>query len=228
MTVIFPESYGGIELIDDYAEEMLENILGIFKEQTRIEAFVRAYANRVTELEGAIFQTMYLLSSLDAAADVSYGGEWLRRFGVLVGQSREGSNDATWAAFIRARIAANRSSGAGDELIDIVHLIYDTYDLNGTLVPAGVSYAESYPKSAAITLLDDTGDIDPVAVARLLQDAKPAGTRLHLIYGSGFEPLTEGFTWGYENLYPEASTTLGYGSVTNVNIGGKWLSATGG
>lgn len=63
----------------------------------------------------------------DDADSPAYGigrGVQLDAIGVLVGQQRGSFNDATYRLILRAKIAADRSHGSGDELLRILAAIY--------------------------------------------------------------------------------------------------------
>lgn len=178
-----PSTYGGLTRETAYGDEAVDNLLGVFKDLPRIEAFVRAYADRITELEDAAWEVMVLLSDVDQA--LSKGGVWLERLGQLVGASRKGTNDDTFAAFIRARIAANRSRGTPDDLVLVLQRLYECGE-NCALV-------QRAPAWFALRLDEAAGRvISEIRAARVLQDAKPAGVRCVLEYNAG--PIAEAFT----------------------------------
>lgn len=163
--------------VGDHADRAVADLLFVHRQRTRIVALVRALAAGVQLLE-------------DPAYDFITGwnvnlvsGDALDVFGVIVGEQRQGLDDATYRRFIQARIKANVSDGTRDELIEIWQLIMDA-DV--------VRYFDAFPAGFALlayrsTFLDETVRVRARA---FMQDVKPAGVAMDLI-----EALTIAFTY---------------------------------
>jgi AcrR family transcriptional regulator len=83
----------------------------------RLEAFVRALAHGCQVLEDEIAARALALG-LDTANDAD-----LDLLGSIVGERREGLDDADYRRFIAARLLARKCNGTPDELLAILELI---------------------------------------------------------------------------------------------------------
>lgn len=151
-----------------------------------------AFAEEIQQIEDD-------LDALNSASIDNATGATLDAWGELVGQRRQGMADGQYRAFIRARIATNRSKGTAEELIQVIALI-TAADPGSVRVfnapPAGVqvSYVVRFPTPVAL---------QPVLRAQLLETL-PSGVRLDTITEGvdlpfaflGYEGPSGGFSTG--------------------------------
>lgn len=84
---------------------------------TNVEKLIAALAGPAQDVENML-QQLLLQRAIDTAVGVQ-----LDQLGVIVGQARLGLDDDTYRQFLRARIAANKSEGHFEDLIDVAALI---------------------------------------------------------------------------------------------------------
>jgi hypothetical protein len=89
-----------------------------FKNKPRIYAWIKSYMVEVQLLEDALWDifTKRLLQN-------SPTGDLLDKIGKIVGQDRNGFDDASYLVFISARIKTNRSDGRRETLLAITRLL---------------------------------------------------------------------------------------------------------
>lgn len=145
----------------------------------KITAFLTALVSPYQELELA-FRQLRDERGLGTAV-----GKQLEDIGKLVGQEREGLDDATYERYIRARIKTNRSSGLTEELIEITDLIlFDD--------AAYINVMHHYVATVVISIEDIelTEDLVTTLIG-FLRTAKAAGVRLILRWRES--PLVDTF-----------------------------------
>lgn len=155
--------------------ETVSHLLRQFREEgsgQTIQDLTSAMAESGAALETAAFDILELLDP-DAASGVH-----LDRLGKLVGQEREGRNDANYRIAIKARIAVNRSSGTLPELLNIVRILVGD---DAFIRAAG--YAKQGFDSGAYWIHADNVAV-PEEVAAMLGDADLAGVGGVLTYTS--------------------------------------------
>lgn len=159
-------------------------------DKPRIRALVESFGEGVQTQED---QTWDLLIStgLDEAT-----GDALDQWGELVGEQRGSLGDNDFRQFIMARMLVNTSSGLIDELIEILDV--------ATQPNVRVIHASNYPSGFYLQVERHSFMSDDVSrrVARLMEDARPAGRHMSLIEalvgGFGFEDdeTAEGYDVG--------------------------------
>jgi hypothetical protein len=85
--------------------------------QPLTSTLTRSLATGVQDIENTTFDLGLALQLASAS------GEWLDRFGAIVGELRGGLADAAYRRFIQARIQINRSQGEHERLIRIAQLM---------------------------------------------------------------------------------------------------------
>lgn len=104
----------------DHEAQMIGRLAQQFR-RPRIEAYLAVVAREVQALEDAL-QDLLTMRRLDTAT-----GLQLTRIGVKVGQPRNGvTDDDLYRRLVRARIAANRSRGVGEDVLRITRLVVDS------------------------------------------------------------------------------------------------------
>jgi hypothetical protein len=164
-----------LQLVPDWPDRGTDRLL-VAWDKPRIRALVASLGEGAQLQED---QTWDLLVStgLDEAT-----GDALDQWGELVGEQRGPLSDNDYRQFILARMLVNRSSGTVDELLEILDV--------ATQPNAGVYHQDNLP--AGFYLVVDRQQFMAEAtrrrVARLLEDARPAGRHMTVI-----ESLVQGF-----------------------------------
>ena len=186
--------------ITDHARQGLLSLNGPVWGMPRIASFVWAIVTGLQELENAV-QSVISLRTVEGATLTQ-----LKVLGKIVGQRYASEETETYRALIKARIAANRSSGTMDDLLRVVQALDYAY-VPEWWIPA---------PSLVSLLLDADAEFPIVAAIRVLRDAKAANEGL-LVYhmtGSGTYAFWE------RSASPDGSSG-GWGRALDPNIGGK-------
>ncbi len=156
--------------ITDHVAEALTRLKEQFKGQANYIALLEALIAPCQDIEDAFWSLLterFLDTAVGAQQDI---------IGKIVGQPRNGLSDDDYPAYLRARIATNRSNGLVEDLIRITQLIVD--DDNVTVV-----VDQQYP-AAVVVRIEDTAAVDATtdALISFLRQAKAGGVRLILEY----------------------------------------------
>jgi hypothetical protein len=151
---------------------------------------------------------MQQADSIENAALEVYVGRWpltaigeqLDVLGRIVGQPRGGRTDAVYRLWILARILVNRSNGKQEELFDILEVLGVTTD---------ILYGDYYPAEVYVSIVDEDNGDD---IGQLLQEYKPAGVTLMVVWSSETEANT--FAIGDTLGADEVNATGGFGDLT--------------
>jgi ABC-type transporter Mla MlaB component len=147
--------------------EALVRLVGPFWGRPRIAALLQSYIDQVQIVESVAWDV------IDARHVDTATGVHLDTLGAIVGQPRFTSDDATYRNVIRAKIAANRSKGTTDSLINVVRLAGD--------VSSPVQVTHVGPAVVRITLTETVDAAGLAALAFILPKARAAGVRLALL-----------------------------------------------
>jgi len=192
-----------IEYIADHQAQGVARLIERYR-KPRISALLGSWLGEVQAVEDALWQLLSARSAGNAE------GAQLDVLGRIVGQPREGREDARYRIWVLARVLVSRSSGKTTQLIAIAKKLTSG---------ARVRLEEHYPASLVLHL-DDGIDADIGAqIAKLLGAAKAAGVRLQLEWFS----VTAGLPFAFA---PSTTTVLsspqGFeaGSLAAVSEGG--------
>jgi len=120
----------------DYVSDWLSRIKGRlyteFRNKTTWNGWATLIARQLQDLEDA-YQTLLTLLDIDNSSGVQ-----LDLVGRIVGQQRLGSDDATYRLYLRARIAANNSSGDPDSIYAVFTALLGAIGFKATTDPLGV------------------------------------------------------------------------------------------
>ncbi len=143
---------------------------------------LRAIYGPIQELEDA-FQQLLQERFINNAT-----GHTLTLIGGIVGQERNGiSDDEVFRRYVRARIATNKSSGIGPDMLNVARLILGSDPVTVVADPNGI---------ATVTMTITGGEIDSdlaLALFRFLYVAK--GDAIRLILAWTESPLADTFTF---------------------------------
>lgn len=131
----------------DVASDAVTLLTAERAKQPLTAATTRALASEVQTIENTTFDLGQVLQ-LDSAT-----GEWLDRFGAIVGELRGGLADADYRRFIQARIQINRSQGEHERLIRIAQLMTGaSYIQVSPAYPAGYTMLIVTPSPLSATI----------------------------------------------------------------------------
>ncbi len=192
----------------DYEARSLALLIQEFKDRPLLQGLVAILAAEVQELENT-FWDLFTLRDLATAE-----GEQLDLLGNSLGEARLGRADPEYRIFIGIRILRNLAKGEPERIIQVVRALTASID---------VELVEQWP--AKVRMLYD-GDPAPLSPDQFLAEVKQviaAGVGLDLILMPTF-PLIMSHAGGDPD--PEPIVTGGWGTVTNLALGGGWSSIT--
>ena len=156
--------------ITDHADQAVARIPSQFADKPKFETLIRILTGPIQSIEDALWSIL-----IDRRIKNAVGAQ-LDMIGRVVGQAREGYADDDYRMRLRARIAANRSSGSDEDLILIVRLFTHDDDYLVTLARYDVATIVVRLSGQAMT-----GDVARNLLGFL---AKSAGVRLVLEYST--------------------------------------------
>lgn len=126
---------------------------------------LRSFLGPVQDVEDALSQLL-----VDRAVDTAIGTQ-LDVIGKIVGEARDGRTDDLYRLLVRARIAANRSTGITEHVIRVADLV--VYDDAAEFVVTTEGPAAYTIRVDDVVITNDIADI----LIGLLRDATSAGVR---------------------------------------------------
>lgn len=176
--------FGDLTYESDHAGAAVDLLLQQFKGLPLIEGMIESYANRVQELENALWDIL-IASDIDQAAAGQLDG-----LGSLVGEGRADRGDTEYRAAIRIRILINRCNGRHAEMLRILMLYLGATSGDGTL-------RLTQPGPAALSLSVLSVPADPASLRAIATTIKPAGVNLDGRYEtSATRPYRFGWSGG--------------------------------
>lgn len=128
------------------------------------EKLVRSYVDQAQELNDAATELLELVS-LDGASGVQLDG-----LGQLIGLERQGLDDDTYKAALKAWIRVNTSGGTIQQLVEVIRLA-----TSSTVADAAVELVEDFPAGFKITFLGLLPTGIGYMAAEAMYQAKAAG-----------------------------------------------------
>lgn len=193
--------------ITDYIARARSRILTQYREKPNLVAIISEIADAVQALESALFDVV------EQTAIGTAVGVWLDRLGSLVGEERASEGDVLFRRYILARVRANISEGALEDVIAVVHAWY------GTPYP-GLIVSDLGRCSFLVDL--DSSDVDQGPVDRLvklLRDTRAAGVNGQLLYQLQGSPKIFRFS---SDASLQLDSQAGFGDSTNPSTGGAF------
>lgn len=194
-----------VQPITDHVAQGLSRLIEQYKGKPRIQGFLESWLEEVQELSDAAWAV--ILSRLVDHAT----GHHLRVLGKIAGQPWREESDERFRVLVRARIAANISSGTVDDLLRVASLV---------LGAATFELTELFP---ATVIVDVSSPIDFADLAfELLRDAKAGGVAFSLHWFDGHE-ADAAFTWADGDEFQEDADRGFGGDDPEVGPGGMWI-----
>lgn len=172
----------------------IDRLRAQFRDKEQIVYLLTTLAWPAATLE-TVNQQLINLRTVDNAT-----GAQLDRLGRIVGQARDGNNDGTYRRYIRARIAANRSTGIAEDIITISRLVLNDPALRVHLLPQQVATLEVSIEDG----VPATGA--PEVLISILRRAVAAGVRVLLRFLT--DTPDESFTYAIA-AFATGSTSIG-------------------
>lgn len=180
-----------MEQINDYLAELKEKQLTQFKNSPNFNAFLKAIATQLDELETALFDVKMKRSVLTAT------GKTLSLVGGIVGEERPltgiaSTDDEVYRFLILARVIINNSEGTRENILDLLR----------TLGATSIYMRDDYPASMTINYTGIDPDFLSVAQVKNLveQGTQPIGINLSYYtdeyFGFDSDPFASGFGVG--------------------------------
>lgn len=153
-----------IDYIDDWEKRLLGRLYVQFRDKETWQLWVTGIiAPQVQDLEDAA-QT--LLSVMDI--DESEGAQ-LDRIGRIVGQPRNGVSDALYRIYLKARIRANQSTGASEDIYAVFRALFGT--------SAGLTLTTGWLKEFTLRVAIVLTRAEALVGVGFLRDSKESGAR---------------------------------------------------
>lgn len=173
----------------DYPGDAENRLLTMWR-KPRIRAVMRGLGYGAQVVED---QTFDLIASTTLQNST---GDALDQWGEIVGEARGAASDSEYRQFIQARMLVNRSTGTVEDLLEILDVATrpNVSVIHLDNLPAGF-----YLQVTRTAFLTDEG---ARRVARMMEDARPAGRHMSVIeavlngYGFTGDPDAAGFTVG--------------------------------
>lgn len=138
-----------------------------FKRKPRMQSALRGWLQQAQEIECVLVEQLLAERSLDTAVGAQLDG-----LGQIVGEPRFGRTDERYRTQLRGVIAANRSNGLREEVLNVMRLVLTAPD--GT-PPGPLELIEFPPAAFEVRALSEAIAVEAVDVARFLRLAKAAG-----------------------------------------------------
>lgn len=190
--------------ITNYEAEAVTRPLEQYQNRPRLLALLLSFVRRCQEIENAAWDVI-LKRMIDNAQNAQ-----LDTIGKLVGQIRNGQDDATYRVYITARIRINRSHGHPDDVIQVLQLIEST----------AFQYTEYSPASAVVSYLTPP-NTSPTLLLSLAKLAIDAGVKLFLI--APFRGAPDDYVT-FCDVGSVSNPDQGLGTVTSSLYGGALVS----
>lgn len=207
--------------IPDWLSRLRTRLYAQYRDQPAIESIVQAVAAAYQPLEDAAvaMQHRYRIDPLtDDATSYLYAvgrGAWLDLIGRIVGWPRAGLSDDAYRYYLRAAVAAGRSSGTRRELYHLGRLMF------GPL--AAMRLEDSFPAGFVFHLQEPEIPAYAAPPLRIFYaQAHAAGVAATIRYK--LHPTARTFRLGDVATYPSGATGRGLGDLSNPG-GGGLLSA---
>jgi hypothetical protein len=190
-----------IEQKTTYVEDGQGRLINQFRDLPNWNAWLASYLQQVQETEDALFELL-----LNRSIDTSVG-EQLDGIGEILKLERGGLSDDDYRTRLKAQIKILKATGTPDEINDVLFAILPT---------ANTFYIQEFPPASFNVIASDEFTLDPVTVAGIIRDMKPAGVKAFLEYTLDDDDNTFTFASGDT---AEASTVQGFSNDSGTSGG---------
>jgi len=195
------------ENITDWRGRLRGRLYTQFRNKPRLLALVDAFASQVQQLQNAAWAVL-----TERSIETAVGAQ-LDVIARVVGFPRSGQSDEEYRLYLRGEIRANRSSGTGDDVINVLKLVFPG---------ASVVLVNDTDTSGGrfLVRLDGHAATDPEVQASLyfIAKSKLAGVKAWFQWSPS--PDESSFTLGDEAAYPDGDAARGLGDSSDPSVGG--------
>lgn len=157
-----------LEAVVDHVDDALGYLPEQFKPAENFQAFISAFVEVLQDAEDML-QELWTSRFIDNATGARLDG-----LGSIVGEERNGLEDADYRVRIKTRIRVNVSSGLEVDIYDVFALV-----LQDTTPP--INLVEYYP-AAMVLYLTEYSSVSAEVLAALLYDVRAASVDTQLVY----------------------------------------------
>jgi hypothetical protein len=181
---------------NNHITDAMSRIVEQFKNKPNILKLLNVWMDGVQELEEEVYDLLSTQTSIELSEGVQ-----LARIGSIVGAARTGESDSDYRAKIYAQIAANSADGT------------EGFVQNLTKFVTGSAYARLTELFPAAAILEFEGIYND-GIGQAIDNTLAAGVRLYILRGFGASSFA----------FAGSDTALGFGTIHNASIGGKFNS----
>lgn len=145
-----------LSLISNHVEVAEDRLLEQYKNSPNLKGLLAGIVTPLQDLENQNF-LVYVNRHIHTAAGAQLDG-----IGEIVGELRQGANDASYRRAIQARIAINNGGGEPESIIAAIRAMMD---------PIKITYGPLYPASFQINIKIKDFDPDFIPIIRTLSPA---------------------------------------------------------
>lgn len=154
-----------LDYVADWTARLRSRLYTQFRGKITWEKWVVFLGQQFQDLEDAT-QTLFGFFDIDNVSGVQ-----LDLIGRLVGQQRNGVDDATYRSYLKARIVANRSTGTPEDLYRVFRALY------GSTIGLVVTTSDIGVKAFSIRVRGVITHAQAMVGRVFLRDSKEAGAR---------------------------------------------------
>ncbi len=167
-----------MQRIPSHASDAIARIASEYVGKTKMEAMTGLIGDRTQVTEDALWAF-----STDLTLDGATGAQ-LDVLGAMVGESRASKDDDAYRIFIRARVLVNKSSGTGDEILDIFVMLLS--DLGAYTV----ELLELQPATILVQVHGSFDEVDAQSLSVILRSARAAGIGSWMVWSPAADAST--------------------------------------
>ncbi len=189
-----------LQHITDHVERAQSRLITLYRESPGMLGLVACGTTEAQALEDQLWAIF--IETIDTAA-----ADPLDVYGRIVGQAREGRDDATYRTWIKTRVKINHSSGGAEEILAVF-----------TALLAGASslvIQEQFPAAIVVQIVSYQSTLDVSEAARILQECRAAG--IYAVLESPTTSDAESFAFD--------SAGAGFGDCNYPTVGGGFATA---
>lgn len=128
--------------ISTHVQDALDRLMEQYRNKPRISAILTSLVDQIQDLEDVVFEVRDGTMLFNGTTYPAIGAQ-LDQIGEIVGQKRNGLEDAQYLLFILGKIAANYSDASLPTILKIIKIIYQ---------PESVFIRNVYPNAIAYSL----------------------------------------------------------------------------
>lgn len=199
--------------VTDHTEQALALLIDAYKGLPRLSGLIASITNRLQEFEDINWDVANkrLLDYTDRDGNPAHAvAAQLDTIGRIVGQGRNGQDDATYLIYIRARIFLNKSKALRGDIIKLIQLV-EAQDF---------FYTEFYPTTVLLEFFGHTA-ASPLVLIDLARQCVTGGVQIVLVIPPTISAIST-FAFSHEGV--ASDFTRGFGHSGSSAYGGPLSS----